>query len=104
MEGGERRELAANGFGGFYGDVEPDETFYYARTLTEKVDAPTLQIDAYDRAIAVYLDGECLYSDVATDAGIGEVELAELGWTRSTVSAHIPHILRRVEQAAVRMK
>ena len=83
MEGGERRELTANGFGGFYGDVEPDETFYYARTLTEAVDAPTLQIDAYDRAIAVYLDGECLYSDVATDAGIGEVELAELGWTRS---------------------
>ena len=31
MEGGERRELTANGFGGFYGDVEPDETFYYAR-------------------------------------------------------------------------
>mgnify|MGYP000757311944 FL=1 len=29
---------------------------------------------------------------------------AELGWTRSTVSAHLPHILRRVEQAAVRMK
>ena len=42
---------------------EPDGTFYYARTLTEEVDAPTLQIDAYDRAIAVYLDGECLYSD-----------------------------------------
>ena len=42
-----------------------------------------MQIDAYDRAIAVYLDGECLYFDVPTDAGIGEVELAELGWTRS---------------------
>ena len=72
MEGGERRELTANGFGGFYGDVEPDETFYYARTLTEKVDAPTLQIEAYDRTIAVYLDGECLYSDVATDVALAK--------------------------------
>ena len=72
MEGGERRELTANGFGGFYGDVEPDETFYYARTLTEKVDAPTLQIDAYDHALAVYLDGECLYFDVATDVALAK--------------------------------
>lgn len=83
MENGERRELAPDGNGGFSGAVQPGETFYYTRALTEAVDAPTLQIDAYDRAIAVYLDGECLYSDGAMDAAIGEVELAELGWTRS---------------------
>ena len=36
---------------------------------------------------------------------VAQIDIAaELGWTRSTVSAHIPHILRRVEQAAVRMK
>ena len=72
MENGERRELAPDGGGGFSGDVRPDGTFYYARTLTEEVDAPTLQIDAYDRAIAVYLDGECLYSDVATDVALAK--------------------------------
>ena len=83
MENGERRELAPDGGGGFSGDVRPDGTFYYARTLTEEVDAPTLQIDAYDRAIAVYLDGECFYSDGDPAAAIGEAELAELGWTRS---------------------
>lgn len=36
---------------------------------------------------------------------VAQIDIAaELGWTRSTVSAHLPHILRRVEQAAVRMK
>ena len=36
---------------------------------------------------------------------VAQIDIAaELGWTRSTVSAHIPYILRRVEQAAVRMK
>ena len=83
MENGERRELAPDGGGGFSGDVRPGGTFYYARTLTEEVDAPTLQIDAYDRAIAVYLDGECFYSDGDPAAAVGEAELAELGWTRS---------------------
>ena len=36
---------------------------------------------------------------------VAQIDIAaELGWTRSTVSAHIPHILRRCELAAVRMK
>ena len=82
LEDGERSELAANGFGGFSGDVEPGEVFYFSRVLSEAVDAPTLQIDASERAIAVFLDGTCLYSDGAMDAVIGEVELAELGWKR----------------------
>lgn len=82
LEDGERSELAANGFGGFSGDVEPGEVFYFSRVLSEAVDAPTLQIDTSERAIAVFLDGTCLYSDGAMDAVIGEVELAELGWKR----------------------
>lgn len=62
--------------------MEPGGVFYFSRVLSEAVDAPTLQIDASERAIAVFLDGKCLYSDGAMDAVIGEVELAELGWKR----------------------
>ena len=81
---GERRELTANGTGGFYGDVAPGEVFYFSRTLTEDVDAPTLQLNAYDLAVAVFLDGELLYSDGQQQgAAIGDIDLAELGWTRS---------------------
>ena len=82
LEDGERNELTANAFGGFSGDAEPGGVFYFSRVLSEAVDAPTLQIDASERAIAVFLDGKCLYSDGAMDAVIGEVELAELGWKR----------------------
>lgn len=84
MRNGERHELAADGLGGFYGDVEPGETFYFSRTLTENVDAPQLQVDACDRSVAVFLDGELLYSDGRQDARIGEIELAGLGWDRTT--------------------
>ena len=83
LEGGERRELAADGLGGFYGAIEPGGVFYFSRVLTEAAVAPTLQIAPSSRAIAVFLDGECLYSDGSMDAAIGEVELADLGWTRS---------------------
>lgn len=90
LEDGERSELTANGFGGFSGDVEPGEVFYFSRVLSEAVDAPTLQIDTSERAIAVFLDGTCLYSDGAMDAVIGEVELAELGWKRGAPLVPLP--------------
>ena len=81
---GERRELAANGLGGFSGDVGPGEVFHFSRALTEAVDAPTLQLNPYSLAVAVFLDGELLYSDGQQQgAAIGDIELTELGWTRS---------------------
>lgn len=83
MRGGRKHVLNATETGGFWGDVQPDETFYFSRTLTENVDAPQLQIDAYDRSMAVFLDGELLYSD-GPQQSIGELVLGELGWVRST--------------------
>ena len=51
LEGGERRELAADGLGGFYGAIEPGGVFYFSRVLTEAAAAPTLQIAPSSRAI-----------------------------------------------------
>ncbi len=84
QEGEQITELTADGTGQFYGEIEPNQVFYYARKLTEKLDQPTLRIRAYSYSIAVFLDGQPLYSDaISQDARIGYLELPELGWERT---------------------
>lgn len=84
QEGDQINPLTPDGFGGFYGDIEPNQVFYYSRILAEELDRPVLQVDAFSRSVAVFLDGVPLYSDAgAQDAPIGDVHLPERGWARS---------------------
>lgn len=76
--------LTANGTGGFTGLQKPGQTFYFSRTLTEALDSPTLQLDAADRRMAVFLDGELLYTDCPElDNRIGYLTLPMLDYDRS---------------------
>lgn len=84
QEGERITELTADGYGQFYGAIEPNQVFYYSRKLTEELDQPMLRINAYSYSIAVFLDNELLYSDaLSEDARIGSLELPELGWERT---------------------
>lgn len=75
--------LTANGMGGFTGLQKPGQTFYFSRALSETLDSPTLQLDASDRGMAVFLDGELLYTDCPElDNRIGYLTLPMLDWDR----------------------
>lgn len=75
--------LTADGTGGFTGLQKPGQTFYFSRTLTEELDSPTLRLDASNRSIAVFLDGELLYTDCPElDNRIGYLALPMLDWDR----------------------
>lgn len=54
-------ELIPDGFGSFYGPVQPEQTFFFSREMTEKLDAPYLRINTNSNSIAVFLDDELLY-------------------------------------------
>lgn len=91
QEGQQRRELTADGFGGFSGLSYLDQTFYFSRVMTERVDRPTLTLNAANRAIAVFLDGELLYSDdPAQDNRIGYLDLSDLVWNRDVITFSLP--------------
>ena len=77
QEGDARAELAADGYGGFYGDIQPGQTFYFSRTLEEELEGnPILQIDAYGENVAVFLDGMLIYTDCPEqDKRIGQLTL-----------------------------
>lgn len=75
--------LTADGTGGFTGLQKPGQTFYFSRALSETLDSPTLRLDASNRSMAVFLDGELLYTDCPElDNRIGYLTLPMLDWDR----------------------
>lgn len=75
--------LTADGMGGFTGLQKPGQTFYFSRALSETLDSPTLRLDASNRSMAVFLDGELLYTDCPElDNRIGYLALPMLDWDR----------------------
>ena len=69
--------LDADGFGGFTGDIQPGQTFYFSRVLEEELASdPVLQINAYGENMAVFLDGMLIYTDCPEqDNRIGHLTL-----------------------------
>ena len=62
----------------------PGQTFYFSRILTEEVESPLLYLDTVNRSVAVFLDGERLYTDCPElSGGVGELTLPMLGWDRT---------------------
>lgn len=91
QEGEQRRELTPDGFGGFSGLSRPDQTFYFSRVMTERVDRPTLTLGAANRAVAVFLDDELLYSDApGQDNRVGYLNLSTLAWDRDPLTVSLP--------------
>ncbi|MGN0968460.1 MAG: sensor histidine kinase [Oscillospiraceae bacterium] len=83
-EGEAVTELSPNGFGGFTGLAVPGQTFYFSRAMTEELDSPTLRLAAANRNLAVFLDGELLYTDCPElDNRIGYLTLPMLEWDRT---------------------
>lgn len=84
QEGEMRTELVPDGDIGYAGLSSPGQTFYFSRVLTEEVDSPVLYLDTVNRSVAVFLDGERLYTDCPEQpGGIGELTLPMLGWDRT---------------------
>ena len=64
QEGDAHAELTADGFGSFYGDIRPGQTFYFSRVLEDALASdPVLQLSAYGENVAVFLDGMLIYTD-----------------------------------------
>lgn len=84
--------LTAHDKGGYTGLDYPGQTIYYSRPLYEELDSPTLQIDANNCAVSVFLDGELLYTDCPElDNRIGWLTLPMLEEYRSDpVVLHLP--------------
>jgi len=71
--------LSPDGYGGFTGLDYPGQTFYFSRTLSEALDSPTLRLEAVNQTLAVFLDGDLLYTDCPElDNRIGYLELPML--------------------------
>ena len=91
QEGQQRGELTADGFGGFSGLSFLGQTFYFSRVMTEAVRQPVLTLGAANRSVAVFLDGELLYSDApAQDNRVGYLNLTSLTWDRGTITVSLP--------------
>ena len=83
-EGETVTELSPNGFGGFTGLAVPGQTFYFSRVMTEELSSPTLRLAVANRNVAVFLDGELLYTDCPElDNRIGYLTLPMLEWDRT---------------------
>ena len=83
-EGETVTELSPNGFGGFTGLDDPGQTFYFSRVMTEELDSPALRLAVANRNVAVFLDGELLYTDCPElDNRIGYLTLPMLEWDRT---------------------
>lgn len=79
----EKTLLEPDGVGGYIG-IEPGQTFYFSRTLSEKLDSPTLQISTVNRQISVWLEEHLIYTDCPElDNRIGMVTLPMHEWDRS---------------------
>ncbi|MGN1368382.1 MAG: sensor histidine kinase [Aristaeellaceae bacterium] len=85
QEGDAHAALAADGFGGFSGDVHPGQTFYFSRVLEEELDSdPILRLDAYGENVTVFLDGMLIYTDCPEqDNRIGHLTLPQREQLRS---------------------
>lgn len=82
QDGEARTELEPDGFGSFLG-IELGQTFYYSRTMEEKLESPTLQIIPINRSVSVWLDDALIYTDQPElDNRIGYVTLPMLEWDR----------------------
>ena len=76
-------ELTPDGYGGFTGLDAPGRTFYFSRTLTEGLDDPTLRLGPCPWSLAVFLEGELLYTDCPeADNRIGYLTLPRPEWDR----------------------
>lgn len=83
QEGGQRTELLPEDDISYAGLSFPGQTFYFSHVLTEEVDSPVLSLDTVNRSVAVFLDGERLYTDCPEQpGGIGELTLPMMGWDR----------------------
>lgn len=83
QEENERTVLEPDGLGGFLGLSYPGQTFYFSRSLTEKLDSPDLRLGTANRNFAVFLDGELIYTDCPDlDNRIGFLKLPMLDYDR----------------------
>ena len=84
QEGEDIVSLEADGYGGFTGLTVPGQTVYFSRVLTEAVESPVLYLDTVNRSVAVFLDGDRLYTDCPEQSGgVGALMLPMLGWDRT---------------------
>ena len=79
--------LNPDGFGAFGGDIQPGQTFYFSRVLEENlVGDPILQLNTYEENVAVFLDGQMIYTDCPEqDNRIGHLTLAHRQEPRTAV-------------------
>lgn len=83
-ESGRRKELLANGAGGYTGIEDGVTTFYFSRKLKERLDNPTLQLYPVDRTISIFLDDALIYTDCPElDNRIGKLSLPMLEYDRT---------------------
>lgn len=84
QEGEEIVPLTPDGMGGFTGLTVPGQTVWFSRVMTEAVESPVLYLNTANRSVAVFLDGERLYTDCPElSGGVGELTLPMLGWDRT---------------------
>ena len=80
QEGETATILSSDSIGGYSG-IEPGETLYFSRIMTEELDSPTMQLGAANRNFAVFLDGELVYTDCpGLDNRIGYLDLPMKEW------------------------
>ncbi|MGN0470818.1 MAG: sensor histidine kinase [Acutalibacteraceae bacterium] len=81
---GKRKNLVADGFGGYDGLDYVGQTFYFSREMTEELDSPSLRIDVANRSISIFLDDTLIYTDCPdADNRIGYLELPMLEYDKS---------------------
>lgn len=62
--------LTPNGFGGFWGDIQPGQTLYFSRVLEEDLTGDAiLQLHAYEENVAVFLDGQLIFTTCPEQEG-----------------------------------
>ena len=55
--------LTPNGFGGFWGDIQPGQTLYFSRVLEEDLTGDAiLQLHTYEENVAVFLDDQLIFT------------------------------------------
>lgn len=93
QEGDRRKVLQPDGLGGFSGLTRPGQTLYFSRALTEKLDSPVLRLGVANRAVAVFLDEDVLYTDAPEqDNAIGSLALSPLEADRTEpLMISLPH-------------
>lgn len=89
---GHTTPLTASAQGGYTGLDYPGQTIYCSRILYEDLDNPTLQIDAANCSVSVFLDDTLLYTDCPElDNRIGWLTLPMLAERRShAIVLHLP--------------